>query len=176
MDDTAAGHHFRAALEGMSFELPVLVLAHNDADGLAAGALLVRGLRQLRPDVIIRLIGRGENPWSPALTQELAREPFGGLIVTDLGIRAEPVRPNTPTILIDHHVPQGLPSDAVVISGYGLDPTPTSSLLAYRCLEAVTDVSDLLLIAALGIIGDLGEKAPFAELTEARSRFGAKLL
>jgi single-stranded-DNA-specific exonuclease len=86
------------------------------------------------------------------------------------------VRPDTPTILIDHHVPQGLPSSATVISGYGLEPTPTSSLLAYRCLQAVTDVSDLLWVAALGIIGDLGEKAPFAELMEARSRFGAKLL
>jgi single-stranded-DNA-specific exonuclease len=176
MDDESAERRFRAVLERMSSDQPVLVLSHNDADGLAAGALLVRGLRQVRSDVRIRLVGRGENPWSPAVMQDLAREPIGGLIVTDLGVRAEPVRPNTPTVLIDHHVPQGLPSDATVISGYGLEPTPTSSLLAYRCLEAVTDVSDLLWLAALGVIGDLGEKAPFAELTEARSRFGAKLL
>jgi single-stranded DNA-specific DHH superfamily exonuclease len=63
--DMLAEHRFRAALSGMNVDQPILVLCHNDADGLAAGALLARGLRQIRPDVTIRLVGRGESPCHP---------------------------------------------------------------------------------------------------------------
>jgi len=171
-----AEHRFRSALERMPPDQPILALSHNDADGLAAGALLMRGLRRLGREISIRLVGRGESPWSPAIRNDLSRHALGGLIVTDLGVRPQPLRPDTPTIIIDHHVPQGMPASATVISGYGLDPTPTSSLLVYRCLQIMTDADDLLWLAALGIIGDLGEKAPFEELAEARSRFGAKVL
>jgi single-stranded-DNA-specific exonuclease len=104
-----------------------------------------------------------------------ALEP-GLVIVTDLGIRPEPVLPGTPTVLIDHHVPQGLPERATVISGYGQDPTPSSSLLAYWCIETVAAADDLLWIAALGLMGDYGERAPFTELAEARGRYKAKVL
>jgi single-stranded-DNA-specific exonuclease len=72
-------------------------------------------------------------------------------------------------------VPRGEP-EAVLISGYGADPIPSTSLLAYRCLSTVAKVDDLLWIAALGMIGDYGEKAPFPELAEARGRYKPKAL
>lgn len=101
---------------------------------------------------------------------------LGGLVVADLGIRAEPIVPYVPTVFIDHHVPRGVPADAAVISGYGEEPAPTSSLLAWRCASAETDVEDLLWLAALGIIGDLGDKAPFEELADAKRLYGATAL
>jgi single-stranded-DNA-specific exonuclease len=63
-----------------------------------------------------------------------------------------------------------------VISGHEQTPTPTSSLLAFWCAGALTAVDDLLWIAALGIIGDLGDKAAFEELPAARRRHGATAL
>jgi single-stranded-DNA-specific exonuclease len=101
---------------------------------------------------------------------------MGVLIMTDLGVRAEPIVPGVPTILIDHHVPQGTPDGAMIVSGYGREPTPSSSLLAYHCVRALAEADDLAWIAALGIIGDYGEKAPFAELADAKRRHGARAL
>jgi single-stranded-DNA-specific exonuclease len=124
----------------------------------------------------LRVLGRGENPWSTTMAAELAARSSGGLIVADLGLRAQAVRPGTPTVVIDHHVPTGDAGGAVLISGYRLDPTPATSLLAWWCAAGLGPVDDLLWLAAIGIIGDLGDKAPFPALAEARRRYGATVL
>ena len=70
----------------------------------------------------------------------------------------------------------GPPPEATVITGFGDDPVPTSSLLAFWCAGALTNVEDLLWLAAVGLVGDLGDKAPFPELAEARKRCTATAL
>jgi single-stranded-DNA-specific exonuclease len=84
--------------------------------------------------------------------------PVGGLIVTDLGVREGVILEGVETVVIDHHVPTGVPGSATVISGSEMEPIPTSSLLAYWCTSAIAEVDDLLWIAALGIIGDIGRE------------------
>lgn len=167
---------FRGALEQFDASRPLLLLSHHDADGLSSAAILARALERAgrRPEV--RILGRGENAWSPEMAAALRERPLGGLIVADLGTRSEPLLPGTPTILLDHHVPTGVPEEALLVSGHGLVPTPTTSLLAWWCAGAVAPVEDLLWLAALGIIGDMEEAAGFAELAEARSRCGITAL
>ena len=80
------------------------------------------------------------------------------------------------TVLLDHHVPTGVPQAALLISGHGLHPTPTTSLLAWWCAGAVAEVDDLLWLAALGIIGDMEEASGFPELAAARERWGITAL
>jgi single-stranded-DNA-specific exonuclease len=155
---------------------PVLLVSHNDADGLAAAALFARALARVARPVRTRILGRGENPWSDTVRAELGSIPAGGLIVSDLGVRAGPIRAGLPTVIVDHHVPLGTPGEATVISGFGTEPTPTSSLLTFWCATALTSIDDLLWIAAIGIIGDLGEKAGFPELFEVRKRTTATAL
>jgi single-stranded-DNA-specific exonuclease len=164
-----------SALESFDRGAPVLVLGHNDADGLSSTAILVRALSRADWTVRTRTLGRGENPWSPEMAGELAREELGGLIVADLGVRSGAPKPGTPTIILDHHVPRGVPSDTTVISGYGLDPIPTTSLLAYWCATAIGPAEDLLWLAAIGLIGDGAEKSGFPEMAEAR-RYGVTAL
>jgi len=167
---------FRGAVARFDRTAPVVILTHNDADGLAAAALLARASLRTYLATRVRILGRGESAWSEAIGDELRKQAVGGLIVTDLGVQPGPIRPGTPTVVIDHHVPFGAPRDATVISGHGRTPTPTSSLLAFWCARALADVDDLLWIAALGIIGDLGDRAAFAELAVARRRHGATVL
>lgn len=155
---------------------PVAVLAHDDADGLSSAALLARGLARAGREARIRLIGRGESAWSEPVAAWIRGLRPAGVVVADLGVRSEPVASGLPAILVDHHVPQGLPDGATVVSGYGQEPTPSTSLLAYRGLQAVAGIDDLLWLAALGLIGDYGEKAPFDELQAARKSYGAKVL
>ncbi|RVU13947.1 DHH family phosphoesterase [Methylobacterium oryzihabitans] len=159
-----------------------VVLCHDDADGLSAGAIFARACSQApHGPARVRVIGRGESAWSDAIRAELAAgPPVGGLIVTDLGVQAEPILPGVPTIIVDHHVPRSEPASkvATVVSGFGAEPTPTSSLLAQSCAAALlgeAGADDLVWLAALGAVGDLGERASAARfpnvMTGAR-RFG----
>lgn len=174
MPDEAAA--FRAALDRFDAGRPPLILGHNDADGLGATAILARALARAGRPASTRIVGRGENAWSADLRAEVAAQAPGGLIVTDLGIGDGDVAPNVPTIVIDHHVPSGVPGDAIVVSGNGLDPEPTSALLAWRCAGALGDQSDLLWLAALGLIGDMAEGAAFPEMAAAQARWGKTAL
>lgn len=167
---------FREALGAFDAARPLLLLSHHDADGLSAAAILGQGLRRAGHRVEVRILGRGENAWSPEMGEELRARAPGGLVVADLGTRAEPPLPGTPTILLDHHVPTGQPAEAFLVSGHGLAPTPTTSLLAWWCAGALAPVEDLLWLAAIGIIGDMEEEAGFAELAQARSRWGITAL
>lgn len=163
---------FRRAFAGFDPHRPVLVMTHNDADGLSAGALLWRALGRVDRPAALRILGRGENPWTPEIRAELAGQDLGGLLVLDLGVRAgAALAPGVPTIVIDHHVPTGVPEGATTISGYGEEPTPTTSLLAHACAGTLTDMSDLLWLAAVGAIGDLGDKAPFPEIAAAKKTY-----
>ena len=168
---------FREALAGFGRDAPVLVMGHNDADGLSASAIFLRALRAAGWDARPRILGRGENPWSAAMAAELAGARLGGIVATDLGVRAGAIKPGTPTVVVDHHVPAGTPEGAAVITGHAFDPIPTSSLLAYWCAQAVApDAEPLLWLAAVGLIGDMAEKAGFPEMEAARRACGVTAL
>lgn len=142
-----------------------LLLGHFDADGLSALAILARSL----PGAEVRLVGKGETPWTPSLRAELKRRRPSAIVATDLGVREGDVLPGTPACLIDHHVPTGTPGGALVISGNGCEPEPTSALLAFW---ACGSPDDLLWLAALGLVGDMAEEAGFPEMEAAQKRFG----
>ena len=166
---------FSAAIAGFDRAKPVLVMSHNDADGLSAAALFARALAADGWEVRTRIVGRGESPWSAEMRAELADVPVGGMVVSDLGVRPSLPRPGVPTVVVDHHVPGEAPPGASVITGFGMEPVPTSSLLAYWCAGAIADPQPWLWLAAVGLIGDMAENAGFPEMAAAR-RFGITAL
>lgn len=156
-----------------------LLASHDDADGLSSAAILARALGRAGRDPEIRLVGRGENAWDERFAAEMARRAPKALIVADLGVAGRAPAPGVPTLVVDHHVPTGTPPDAEVISGYGLEPTPSTSLLAFWVAQGLlgeAEAEDLLWLAAIGLIGDYGERAPFEELARAKARHTAKRL
>ena len=149
-----------------------LVASHDDADGLSSGALLARAWqmhRGERPEV--RLVGRGENAWDDDFAAAMRERAPAALVVADLGVAGRSIV-EAPLCVIDHHVPTGEPV-GTVISGYGREPTPTTSILAHWASAGLGDVADLDWLAAIGLIGDLGDKAPFAQIAAAKKRYGA---
>ena len=156
-------------------ETPMHVLCDADCDGLPAGALLVRSLGLAGyGQVTVEPRRKGESAWDPHVIERLrAREPEA-LFVLDLGSRPDTLLPGVPTLLIDHHLPGGVPSGAELITGYGTEPTPTTGLLVWWCVRAILSPEQhagLQWLAALSILSDLGDKAPFAELAEARAKW-----
>ena len=166
---------FQAAIMAFDRAAPVLILCHNDADGLSAGALFARAFAAAGWQARTRVVGRGESLGSPEMRAELAAIPAGGVVITDLGVQSTLPKPGTPTVIVDHHIPGAPPPGAAVISGHGMDPIPTSSLLAYWCAAALADPADWLWLAAIGLIGDMAEDAGFSEMADAR-RYGITAL
>ena len=151
------------------------VLMHSDVDGLGAGALLTRALRAAGVDATPLVTGKGEGAWTPSVVARVAASAPSALLVADLGCRAEPVLP-VPTLFVDHHRPTGVPPNAALVTGYGLDPTPTSGLLASWCAGAIADVTPLAWIAALTVLSDLASPTAFPELAQTRATTPMALL
>ena len=149
---------------------PVAVLCHSDCDGLASGVILAEALRRAGRTVRLEATGKGGSAWDADSRAKVARHGPVALVVADLGCRGEAVLPGVPTLFVDHHRPEGVPAGAVLVTGYGTEPTPTSGLLAWECGKRVADVADLDWIAAVSVIGDVGDLAPFPEMAGVKAR------
>ncbi len=163
-------------LEEADAARPIVVAAHFDADGLSAAAILVRALRSAGRDAEPFITGKAETPWDQACAARIAAFDPGGLVVADLGTRGDPVLPGVPTLVVDHHRPTGTPPDAITLSGHGLDPEPSSALIAWWAAGALGPQQDLLWLAALGMIGDMVPEDAFPELAEAQAGWGKTAL
>jgi single-stranded-DNA-specific exonuclease len=149
-----------------------LVFHDADADGVTAAIVLVRALERLGFTSIERMAtARERDAWSPANRERIAAAAPSSLFVLDLGTRPQPLAPGVATCLIDHHHPDGVAPGATLISGYGWDPCPNTSLLAYDVCTPLVDLSDSDWIAAIGVLSDLGERAPFALLADVRGKY-----
>lgn len=164
-------------LSGIPTDARQVGMHDSDADGVSAGVVWQRALERSGFTDVVRLTpDRERSPWTDGNRDRLRDAKPERLWVMDLGSRAEPVLPNVPLCLIDHHRPDGVPPGASLITGYHWDPIPNTSLLVYQLWEGRVDLSGLDWIAAVGIIGDLGERAPFPVLEAAKKAYTAKYL
>ena len=117
------------------------VCPHTDADGLAAGAMVLRA-RGEGADAAV-LLEPGQTPFGPS--PDL---PPGSVALLDQGVRDL----RRAGVIVDHHVPEvEAPDGVLVISSYGEAPeTPTAPLTRRLLPEAPA------WLAAAGAFGDLG--------------------
>ncbi|MGI4830522.1 MAG: DHH family phosphoesterase [Janthinobacterium lividum] len=173
----------------------IYVVCDSDGDGLPAGALLLRALREAGyTDVDGECRRKGESAWGEEiggrLRERAERHGIDAVIVADLGSRDGVILRQangiTPLLLIDHHRPIGQPEGSTLITAYGTgDPAgdgkdiATTGLLCWWCARALVGeekASEWLWLAGISITSDLGDKAPFEELAAAKSRFGGGAL
>lgn len=117
---------FRPFVDRLDRGRPVAVLCHSDCDGLAAGAILAKSLERAGHATALEVTGKGGSAWDATSREQLRRHQPQALVVADLGCRDEPVLPGVPTLFVDHHRPEGVPPGAILVTGYGTEPTPTS--------------------------------------------------
>ena len=164
----------------------VHILTDSDADGLPAAVILLKSLQQAgygNTTAEVRL--KFESAWSPSVLERLHRRAPDALLITDLGSRAEPILPDVPTLLLDHHRPLGVPPGGTLITAYremgpgeNAKEIPTTGLLAFRCAQALVphQYAEYLWLAAVSLLSDLGDQAPFPELGAAKKLYGAGAL
>lgn len=151
---------------------PPLLCGHHDADGLSALACLAKAWERKhgeRPP--LRIVGRGENVWTEDFAASLPHD-LHGLVLLDLGTgQARPT--GAPLCVIDHHVPtQDIADSRLVFSGYGLDPVPSTSLIAWWAARGLIGeaADDLLWLAYVGAMGDMADKG-FGILDQAKKSY-----
>lgn len=162
------------------------ILTDSDADGLPAATILLKALRQagyVNTTAEVRL--KFESAWSPTVFNRLTTTAPDALIIADLGSRSDPVLLNVPTLLLDHHRPSGTPPGATLITAYresnsekATSDIPTTGLMAFKCAEALLPLQhdQFLWLAAISLLSDLGDKAPFVELGMAKKEYGSAAL
>ncbi|MGA7732849.1 MAG: hypothetical protein WCD37_16455, partial [Chloroflexia bacterium] len=159
---------FHSFVANISFDNPLTILCDGDVDGLGAGVTLWHYLtRRGVPAGSITVLHpeKGENAFTPTTRGYVARSHARALFVLDLGVAGKQIIHSIPTLFIDHHRPTGEPPDATVLTGYGWDPVPTSSLLTYLLCNASGAMADKAWVAGIGNLGDLGPDHP--HLTQA---------
>jgi single-stranded-DNA-specific exonuclease len=156
----------------------VAVSYHGDADGTGSAALAVKYLERTgRTIAVATAPGKGEDLYGASYRERLLAGRPEALLVLDHGSRHARVLDAVPTLVVDHHdaPPDGVPAE-VYLSGLAETPTPPASLMTWRLLSPLVDLSDVAWYMAVGVIGDLGSNAEFAELTGAKKMFGQKHL
>lgn len=187
--DEGMGARFVEWVEGLpgGREARVHVFTDSDADGLPAGAILWRALAVAGfGNVTVEARGKGESAFEARVLERLGGMGLEALIVADLGSRAQRMVPGVRTLLLDHHKHDGCPEGATLISSYremgeGEDAREiaTTGLMALRCARALVGeerAAEWLWLAGISLLSDLGDKAPFAELAEAKKRYGGGAL
>lgn len=155
----------------------VVALHDTDADGVAAGVLWQRAMERLDCAAVTRIIpDRERNAWTLNSRQRVAAAKPDALFVMDLGSQPVAVMAGVRTCFVDHHRPSGAPPGDTLISAYKWQPIPCTSLLIYDLCAPLTGIADLDWVAAIGAVSDLGERAPFELLQNARKKYTAKYL
>ncbi|HEY0073864.1 MAG TPA: DHH family phosphoesterase [Abditibacteriaceae bacterium] len=168
---------FAAFLKNVSPDARCVAFHDSDADGLCAGVIWQRALERLDYKNVQRLIpDRERNAWTPNNRAKIEAAKPQALWVLDLGSKSEKVIADVPTCFVDHHHPEGCPPGDTLISAYNWEPIPNTSLMIYELTKPLVDVEDLNWIAAIGTLSDLGEKAPFEIIGEAKKQYKAKWL
>jgi len=168
----------RAFLLEHGAETGLVLVFHGDADGCAAAVILSETLEQGgAPAPLLLPPGKGENCFSPGFRQRL--EPLAQAVaVLDMGSRAEPIVAR-PLLVVDHHVTEGVPPGAVLVTGYReLGFCVPTAELARLVAEGMPGYNAARAgwLAALGVQADAGGRAPVAALAAARAAYGTRTL
>ncbi|HEX8617005.1 MAG TPA: DHH family phosphoesterase [Thermoanaerobaculia bacterium] len=171
-DFSSAQRAFAEFVDATPLDARVLVFHDSDADGVTAGVVLQRALERRGFTNVARCAPtRERDAWSAANRELIAAHKAEALFVLDLGSRDEPLLEDARCCLIDHHHPDGVPPNALLITAYAWDPIPNTSLIVYDLCASLVDVEDLDWVAAIGVLSDLGERAAFPLLARVKKKY-----
>ena len=174
----SARQTFDAVLETMP-QGGTIGLVHDvdvDADGVTAGVVWQRVLERAGFRVARLMPDRERNVWTESNRAKIAAVSPDFLWVLDLGCRDEKVLPGVPTVFLDHHRPEGTLPEDTLITGYGWPEVPNTSWMCYEIALGKVEVEDMDWIAVIGTLSDLGEKAPWPLIADAKKKYTAKWL
>ncbi|KAL8714755.1 MAG: hypothetical protein Q9220_001268 [cf. Caloplaca sp. 1 TL-2023] len=156
----------------------ILIVPDKDADGLDAGVIIHRTLVALgapASSIAVHLVAKGRNIHDDEEREAMQAKEPKHIIVVDQGSRpAPPVvdDPEVKSLIIDHHLSDEFPKNALIVSACHYPPVATSSLLTYEICKTLHPeiASSCGYLCAMGTHGDLGNtlkwNPPFPDMKE----------
>lgn len=147
----------------------VVICPDKDADGLSAGAIMLRTLVALgaNEDMIsVHLLSKGTGIHSDEETSKIKLLEPGFIIILDQGSRKGPaILQGVPTLIIDHHYSFEFPEEAVICTAAYSPPIATSALLTYCICEPLAEElkEKINYLAVIGTVGDLSATVKWIE-------------
>lgn len=149
------------------------VLYHGDADGIASAALARHATERLGAGVVGLTPARGESVYDAPLARALVAASPRLAVILDTGARPGATWP-VPTVVVDHPPTERAPRVEAFVHDPAAVATATMTL---ALLEPLADLSDRAWLAAVGALGDRGERARAEPVVaEATRRFGSAAL
>ncbi|KAF7876816.1 hypothetical protein EAF04_001899 [Stromatinia cepivora] len=167
---------------------PTLIVPDKDADGLSAGVIMYRTLVKLgleEKNLDVHLVKKGSNIHEEYERKAMAEKKPSYVIVLDQGSRGGlPVidDKSAKCMVIDHHLSDDFPKNAIIVSGCHCPPVPTTALMTYEiCKELHPDIAqECGYLCAIGTHGDLGNTIkwipPFPDMKETFKKHTKKLI
>lgn len=169
-----AGRRF---VETIQPDETVVLVFHGNADGLCSAAIMYRTLLEVGDELAFPVfMAKTENLYSESLKDRIFARGPSRLIVMDTGSRNRSIIHGLPTMVIDHHKPEGKPPVDVFATSYGVEPPSSASLVTYQICHEFSRVGNLEWLAAVGTAGDLGIDADLEILRDARRRYTARAI
>jgi single-stranded-DNA-specific exonuclease len=137
----------------------IVVAYHGDADGISAAAILAAAGERLGGEVLGRSPAKGENVHAASFAEVVARAYPELVVVLDTGARAGRLFGDTRTIVVDHHRAPAPPDVDAFVSTRGDGPETATSALALALAAPLAPLADRAWLAAVGLLGDLGDRA-----------------
>ncbi|MCI0570660.1 MAG: hypothetical protein L0Y66_07915 [Myxococcaceae bacterium] len=163
----------RQFLRDAALEPGAVVAARRDVDGLASGALVVHTFEALESGAPRAAFpARGEHSHAPSFRARLRKMGPTSLVVLAMGSRGGTLLRGVPTLVVDHHRPEGTPSGALWVSSSGAPPVAPTALLTYFLVSPMATQAKLEWLALLGAVAELGPDAPFPGTKDALKRHG----
>ena len=172
----AGSKTFRTFLRRLPAAAPVAILAGAHPDGLTAGLLLRRALRQDGRPVRLLFPAKGEDARGAAARARLAEVRPGAVIVAGVGGLTAPPLPDVATLAIDRRPLSELAPTITAISSAGWELPVSTSVLAYWLAQAVADLRQLDWVAAVGAMAAFGERVASPVVIGAKSAYGGNWL
>jgi len=156
-------------------DLPITVISHLDADGLAAAGIVGAMLERLKASFKIRIVKQLDEE----SLRELSSEANVPIIFADLGSGQKDlilsILPDSSVVILDHHQPLDLEVPGAVEVNphyFGIDGAKhiSSAGVAYFVAKAVSsdnvDLSPVAIVGALGDRQDCGKRRNLIGLNE----------
>ncbi|MCJ1391702.1 hypothetical protein MMC18_004567 [Xylographa bjoerkii] len=165
-----------------------LIVPDKDADGLDGGVIIYRTLTTLglSPSLIdVHLVKKGANIHDEGERALMQAKNPRFVIVVDQGSRSGPPvvdGQDVKSLIIDHHLSDEFPKNAMVVSACHYPPVASSALLTYEiCKPLHHDIASKCgYLCAMGTHGDLGTtlkwKPPFPDMAETFRAYSKKTI
>jgi hypothetical protein len=167
-----------------------LLVPDKDADGLSSGVIVHRTLTSLGLSsklISTHIVTKGSTIHDVS-ERDLISSTYkpSYLIVLDQGSRPSPpltTCPTTQTLILDHHLSNAFPENALAVSACHYPPVATTSLLTYLICAPIHSSQpkfeeSCAYLACIGTHGDLGNTLkwlpPFPDMTPVLKRYSKK--